>query len=338
MSLDVVVHESSTRPLFSMVRDKIREHVPGGISDEWYKSESRKSDVIADRPVIAGRKGEIDFYLSQRNSPPLFGLGVVEKISQKKLQRIAHAQIRASKGKVSGRLGAGMYGWRGQTRTLDAFVRGACAGEVGLQLANTPQPPDTADETYISLGEDLKEYEVRQLVSYVRSLPPPIQETKLPEEARVVREGKKLFAKIGCNVCHIENVYPAKGIYSDMLLHDMGAHLQAPSPSSATATVFGSRFTNVMSIPFFRPKTPPIGSRSSIAGYYGNGGTFMPRPYAFQRPIEPTFPYGKLPAEALSHRNKTPSWDVLQREWRTPPLWGRCGFGTVPSRRKSRNA
>ena len=316
LSMDVVVHEASARPLFDLVRDQIREMVPGGITDEWYRSESRSSDAIAERPVIAGRAGLIDFYLSQRNSPPLFGLGVIDRIEISTMLRIARQQQRRSGGKISGRLGAGKFGWRGQTPSLDAFVRGACAGEVGLQLAGTPQPGDVADETYVSLGTDLSERQVLQLVSFVRALPYPRQETKIAEEATLLREGKKIFAKIGCADCHVENVYPARGLYSDLLLHDMGSLLQAPSPAS-----IGSLTVQPMRIPFFRPDTPPLGAGNSIGAYYGGGPT-IPTPYAFDRPAEPTFPYGKLPAAALHPNQITVSWDALQREWRTPPLWG----------------
>ncbi len=318
LSMDVVVHEASTRHFFDMVRDQIGDFVPGGISDEWYRSESRKSDAIADRPVIAGRKANIDFYLSQRNSPPLFGMGMIDRISQATLLKIARTQTRRSSGKISGRMGLGKFGWRGQTISLDAFVRGACAGEVGLQLAATPQPADVADETYVSLGTDLNESQVLQLVSYVRSLPHPMQETKIAEEATSVREGKRLFGKIGCADCHVENLYPARGIYSDLLLHDMGSLLQAPSPAPATTAI------RPMRIPLFPPETPPSGLGLSIGSYYGIQSSAVPTPYAFDRPAEPTFPYGKLPASELniSPGNPLVTWDVLQREWRTPPLWG----------------
>ncbi len=326
LSLDVVVHESSSRPLFQLVRDQIREFVPGGISDEWYKSKSRSSEVIAERPVLAGRKDDIDFYLSQRNSPPLFGLGLIDSIDQANLIKIAQLQYRRSKGKISGRLGPGKFGWRAQTATLDAFVRGACAGEVGLQLAATPQPGDVADETYVSLGIDLTEPQVRQLVSYVRSLPRPIPETKLPEESMEIGEGKRLFGRIGCAACHVEKVHSIRGLYSDLLLHDMGSLLQAPSPAP---TAFRGRLNKVipMRVPFFRPEIRPLASGSSISGYYGTTSS-LPTPYAFERPAEPKFPYGKLPPKELDPNTASlVTWDVMQREWRTPPLWGVADSG-----------
>ena len=117
---------------------------------------------------------------------------------------------------------------------------------------------------------------------------------------------------------------PAKGIYSDLLLHDMGALLQAPSPASLGTSVR----VRSLRLPFFRPEEPPIGSGPSVAGYYGIDTGRIPAPYEFaESPAEPDFPYGKLPRRALDPTNPLSSWDAVQREWRTPPLWGVADSG-----------
>ena len=60
---------------------------------------------------------------------------------------------------------------------------------------------------------------------------------------------------------------------------------------------------------------------SSPQQYYGprrtSGSTSaLPRPYPIFKPASPQFPRGEVPEfDALY-------WDTLQREWRTPPLWG----------------
>lgn len=313
--LDVVVHEKSSRPFYDGIRKGIGKHIYGGASDQWFKSSHRTVEAVAENPVLAGRIGKLDFYLSQRNSPPLFGLGLIDKINLSRLKLIARTQARRTNGAVSGRLGAGKFGWRAQTPTLDGFVRGACAGELGLQVGATAQSPDLADETYVSLGLDMTEQQVSTLTSYVRSLPAPQQETRLPEQTVLSREGKELFNKIGCNNCHIEHISPARGIYSDLLLHDMGAILQAPSPAPASSSL---KFSSRIRTPMFPPDHLPLGSRASIASYYGS--TSPPMPYPLERPLEPRFPRGKLPSEAAL--SMTITWDSLQREWRTPPLWG----------------
>ncbi len=316
LSLDVVVHEKSTRPFYDGIREGIGKHIYGGASEQWFKSSQRTVEAVAENPVLAGRVGELDFYLSQRNSPPLFGLGLIDKIDVSRLKLIARTQARRTNGAVTGRLGVGKFGWRAQTPTLGGFVRGACAGELGLQVTATPQSPDLADASYVSLGVDMSAHQVSSLTSYVRSLPAPQQETRLPEHAVLAREGKELFAQIGCNSCHVEHISPARGIYSDLLLHDMGDLLQAPSPAPAGSSV---KLTSRMNTPTFPPDRLPLGSRASIASYYSN--TSPPTPYPLPRPLEPQFPRGKLPSEKVM--SITPAtWDSLQREWRTPPLWG----------------
>ena len=62
-----------------------------------------------------------------------------------------------------------------------------------------------------------------------------------------VQRGEKLFAKTGCNVCHVDaiktgNTHPIKRLrnqivhpYSDLLLHDMGSELAGRPDGEATA-------------------------------------------------------------------------------------------------------
>ncbi len=317
LSMDVVVHEASTRESYAPIRASLADGVSQGIAAEWFDSAKRTSQAIANEPVIAGRRGGLDYYLSQRNSPPLFGLGLIDRIQISRMLNIARVQSARSSGKISGRVGDGKFGWRAQTTSLNSFVMGACAGELGLQLPGTPQSPDLADLSYSSLGADLNQRRVNQLVSYVASLPAPIQERTGVENWSGVRAGKRLFATVGCAACHVENMSPARGIYSDLLLHDMGELLQAPSPAST------GQLPKVATVrtPVFPRTNRPLGSGSSVAGYYGGGSAI--EALALKRPAEARFPYGKLPEEATNmKKNEKVTWDVLQREWRTPPLWG----------------
>ncbi|MFK8114220.1 MAG: di-heme oxidoredictase family protein [Rubripirellula sp.] len=333
LSMETVIHEKSTRPLYEIFRQRIRGLVPGGIPDEWFIAEKRTVDAIAENPVLAGRIGEIDFYLSQRNSPALYGLELIDKISDRHLTNIARSQSHRTSGKVTGRLGTGKFGWRGQTASLGDFVRGACANELGLQLARSPQAADPVDAKYVSLGKDMTDTEVSSLFRYVQALPKPEFEVASTADIPLARQGKQLFVKIGCANCHAENVLPAKGIYSDLLLHDMGELLQAPSPAP-----FSSRtHCKVMTLPAFPPAERPLGSRSQIqssGGYFGGSTGFftnsIPIPTASERPAEPNFPrvpLGDEEALALAAAPEQLTWEILQREWRTPPLWGVADSG-----------
>ncbi|RLT09958.1 MAG: hypothetical protein DWI21_05230 [Planctomycetota bacterium] len=46
----------------------------------------------------------------------------------------------------------------------------------------------------------------------------------------VLQRGNALLEKAGCAIGHVPNVGPAVGLYSDLLLHDMGPHLSDPLP------------------------------------------------------------------------------------------------------------
>ena len=100
-----------------------------------------------------------------------------------------------------------------------------------------------------------------------------------------------MFAEVGCAECHQEsietNLVSVQGLYSDLLLHDMGANLADPVPSGPSAARNG-------------------------ASYYG--GIISAGSLASTR-------FGEEPAnkrEAPRNRRVVSA----QQEWRTPPLWG----------------
>lgn len=328
LQMETVIHEASTRPLYQMFRDKIASLIPGGASATWFNANQRTVEVIAETPVLAGRLGNFDFYLSQRNSPALYGLDSIDRIARRRLEILAESQSKRTNGRVSGRVGEGKFGWRAQTSSLKEFVRGACANELGLNVSRSPQAPDPLDPKYVSLGKDMDDSELLWLFRFVQSLPEPVQDFSSTDQIAAARFGKELFSKVGCAICHPANVSPAEGIYSDLLLHDMGSLLQAASPAPSARLANVSRIT----LPALMPQTTPPGFRRQIqssGGYFGGGssGFFtnkIPAPTPLMRPEDPTFP--SLPMddeEALQLAAKTGfSWELLQREWRTPPLWG----------------
>jgi CxxC motif-containing protein (DUF1111 family) len=97
--------------------------------------------------------------------------------------------------------------------------------------------------SYRPAGLDLTDGQCDQLTAYVGSLSRPVE--RLPDDAvqaDQARAGKKLFASVGCADCHVADVGNVKGLYSDLLLHHMGADLEGggsyydtplPAPPSA---------------------------------------------------------------------------------------------------------
>ncbi|MCA9247676.1 MAG: hypothetical protein KDA42_11185 [Planctomycetales bacterium] len=181
---------------------------------------------------------------SQRNTPALFGAALIDAIPAASLQKLANHQ-NSRYPEISGRVapGGGKFGWRGQTATLRQFVVGACANELGLQTEGNPQPKDFVTNTETD-GFDMYEEQVTALVNYVRSLEPPESEVPQDKKDRYVYErGRAHFNRAHCNACHVAEIGAVAGIYSDLLLHDMGPGLSDPaalSPSLSSRGYYGT--------------------------------------------------------------------------------------------------
>ena len=231
LSFNTVVHDASTRPGYDKIRNGLSKHVPGEIDQAWFNPKRRTAEATSKQPVVAGRYKSIDYYLSQRNSPALFGLGAIRSITAQRMRAVANKQATQTAGEISGRV-AGKFGWRGQVQTLQQFVSGACAGELGLnQGASATQANDPADPNYVSPLLDISPSDVMQLTSFVASLPRPVEQHSKDHTRKYIRSGEKIFNSIGCAICHVPDLRPVTGLFSDLLLHDMGQELQAPFPA-----------------------------------------------------------------------------------------------------------
>jgi len=226
----------------------------------------------------------ISFQLAKRNTPALFGAGLIDSIPREALEKAAQQQAlleSSVKGKLAPATGGGVgkFGWRGQTASLKQFVTGACANELGLNVPDNDQPLDPLDPRHKSPGLDLTQKQCDLLVAYVASLPAP--EERAPKDRQQEEhwaKGARLFERVGCAECHLPELGGIVGIYSDLLLHDMGSELA----DRAAANLPGAPN------PFDLPRSPGSSSR-----YYGG----------------PDDIFGSLAIETT-------------RQWRTPPLWG----------------
>ena len=189
-----------------------------------------RAAVAANRVGMTGtiNVGPFQVSRSQRNPTPLYGLGLIDAIPESAIVAMAKKQAKQTP-ETAGRVArvadgrVGRLGWKGQTANSEDFVLNACAVEVGLEVpghsqAITPQAP-----RYKGPGLDLTAGECNSLVAYVRSLPRPVErETTGAVEARFLGAGKAAFAKIGCANCHSAKLGEVEGLYSDLLIHDMG--------------------------------------------------------------------------------------------------------------------
>src|SRR5207253_765816 len=129
-------------------------------------------------------------------------------------------QAMTTKGRVSRQKGGGIgrFGWKAQVVGLEDFVLTACANELGLEVPGHHQAGDPLGYgDRVPAGLDLSLDDCRALVAYVRELPAPVER---PQE--LAPAGRIVFDRIGCAGCHRPNLGGVEGIYSDLLLHDMG--------------------------------------------------------------------------------------------------------------------
>lgn len=187
--------------------------------------------------VATAFEGGAALRTAQRQTTALWGAGWIDSIPDDAIEALAAAQAKSG-GRVSGRPSRledgkiGRFGWKGQKASLHDFTVAACANELGLEVPGAHQATVAYQPKYEPKGLDLDEAELDALVGYIASLPTPrVVEPKAAEETTDASieehgtNGRELFASVGCAACHVENVGEVEGLFSDLLLHDMGADL-----------------------------------------------------------------------------------------------------------------
>ena len=190
---------------------------------------------------------------SLRNTPPLFGLGLLEAVPEEAVLKIAQAQKHAGlNGRpnyvwdaVNKRSALGRFGWKANTPSLLQQVAAAFLGDIGVtswifmeqncppvQHACRIQDPANSPEV---IKADLDDMEL-----WLRALAVPAP--REVNDPAVVR-GEALFRQAACDGCHVPELktaaeYPAFPklanrsfrAYTDVLVHDMGEDLADDRP------------------------------------------------------------------------------------------------------------
>lgn len=189
------------------------------------KSQSRKG-LTSSRSV----SGAV-LQFSQRNTPALFGGGLIDAIPEDvfvaaekaKFEDYPHVTGRVARdqnGKV------GRFGWKSQKPSLEEFTKAACAVELGLEVPGHKQAGVPYDPNHQAKGLDLNAKQLAALIEYLQELPRPIQNKPSDKRAAaVIDEGEELFNSVGCATCHVRKLGDVDGLYGDLLLHDMGPEL-----------------------------------------------------------------------------------------------------------------
>ena len=188
--------------------------------------------------------------VAQRLATPLFGAGLIEAIPNAEIELNARRPqpdgVRGRALKItdvaSGQPRVGRFGWKAQQATLLSFAGDAYLNEMGVTsrlfptdnapngnqalLARYDKVPDVEDSVNPATGQS----DIDHAAAFMRLLapPPPVRATAAS------LAGGKLFEQARCSACHqpvmLTGPSPVRALayqpvrlYSDLLLHDMGA-------------------------------------------------------------------------------------------------------------------
>jgi CxxC motif-containing protein (DUF1111 family) len=328
ISTSVVLHRFGLDNRYAQLRSKfVREEVPltptasEALSLQQELARHAKESVHAPTPL--------SLVLTQRNTTALFGAGLIDTIPDAVIRNLAEDQKR--QGEVSGRVPpvgtnkVGRFGWRGQTERLLDFVQGACANELGLEVPGHEQPRDPSRPWYRPVGLDLTAAQCASLTAFVSALPTPrlvVPEGELKRQA--FDRGREVFASVGCAACHVERIGPVQGLYSDLLLHDMGPALSDPVAAEPTLVATGNRLPPPEDLIAQDQEARKAGkSRHTsvqpraprrMSGYSGSSGDL-----ALVEAPSTVLISDPQTKEQIEFRVES---SPVQSEWRTPPLWG----------------
>ncbi len=186
---------------------------------------------------------------ANRQSTPLFGLGLIEAIPDEIILRNALRPpsdgIRGHAVKVmdvaTGKIRVGKFGWKCQQADLLTFAGDAYVNEMGItsRLFPTENAPngDLAKLAVFDLVADPEDTvdpltgrgDIDAAASFMRLLAPP-QPLPLTQSAS---QGRQIFSQLNCAVCHVPTMTTGRhavlalsqkqvNLYSDLLVHDMG--------------------------------------------------------------------------------------------------------------------
>ena len=203
--------------------------------------------------------------IARRQTPPLFGLGLIEAIPDATIQSLAlRPAVDGITGRaaivtdvVSGTQRVGRLGMKSQHATILAFSADAYLNEMGI--TNRFFPHENAPNGKAALLAMYDKYQdpedvadpvtnrsdVDTVADFQRLLAAP---QPLAFTARATA-GQKVFADIGCAQCHVPQLNTGTStvaalsnkpvaLYSDLLLHDMGALGDGIAQAAATAREF----------------------------------------------------------------------------------------------------
>lgn len=198
-----------------------------------------------------------DTMTSLRMAPGIMGVGLLDQISQRDIDRGADPFDTNADG-ISGRVNqvwdfqqertvAGRFGWKANRANLRITTAAAFNGDVGISNSLFPQQPCSEAQKECNAaasgngpeGLELPDHLLRLVVNFTANLGVPVRRGSLAG----TEKGRELFHRARCSACHKPSYITIKksehrehlaGLtiwpYTDLLLHDMGAGLSDGRP------------------------------------------------------------------------------------------------------------
>jgi len=178
-------------------------------------------------------------FVSLRNSPPLFGAGLMEAIPEATI--VANASLNGGRpnrvfNPDTGTTELGRFGWKAQVASLHQFAGDAYLNEMGITNPSFPhenlpqgEPIPSGCDTVADAEDDGSG--VTAFTNFMRFLAPA---PRRPVTVQV-QQGEHVFSEIGigCASCHVPTMMTGPNsvaalsnkpvnLFSDLLLHDIG--------------------------------------------------------------------------------------------------------------------
>ena len=192
-----------------------------------------------------------DVLLSPRVAAPVFGLGLLEAVSDADILSRADESDANGDG-ISGKANyvwdavhnttsLGRFGWKANQPSLLQQVAAAYNGDIGVTTSIFPAETSFGQPQYDNRDDDyeLSDSLLHSVEFYIRTLAVPVRRDA---DGATVKNGKQLFVNAGCASCHVPDLrtkvnvaFPAASNqlihpYTDLLLHDMGDELADNRP------------------------------------------------------------------------------------------------------------
>ena len=189
---------------------------------------------------------------TKRDSPPLFGLGLLDHVSEERILRRAdptdrnHDGISGRPNMVNGRVGR--FGWKAQVASIVDFAADAYLNEMGITSPTLPNemPPQGGPVVCDAVPDP--EDDGSNLIAFTDFMTLLAPLPTLPRSPEI-NAGKRIFHRVKCVACHLPKMKTGFSsvaalrnhrvlAFTDLLLHDIGSLGDRIEQGQATGTEF----------------------------------------------------------------------------------------------------